>query len=191
MGKKWTDAQDEALKMYLRAGHTWTETAEKMDRPFGSIASRIKTLKRQGDREIAELVTNHFTWNHDADATLKQGLRDGLTHAQIAEELGTTRHSVTGRIHRLKERGDPDIVTLTETGREQSKWTDWEREAVHRLFPTVSSRVLADYLPKTDGAIRAEARRQDIDSDHLEVTQAYGDVTWVENKIAEIKQQYR
>lgn len=187
MNKPWTDAQDEMLKTCLRAGYTWTETADKMGRSFGSISSRIKTLKRQGDRDIGELTTDNFVWDSAADATLKQGLRDGKTHREIAGELDTTRYSVTGRIHRLKERGDPDVVALTETAREQREWTDWERAVVRELFPTVSSRVLADYLPKTDGAIRAEARRQDVDTDHLEVTQVYGDVTWVERKIAEIK----
>ncbi len=53
--------------------------------------------------------TYGISWTDDRNDQLVALKLRGLTVNAIAAELGVSRNSVTGRIHRLRERGDPRL----------------------------------------------------------------------------------
>ncbi|MEH3098841.1 GcrA family cell cycle regulator [Sphingomonas adhaesiva] len=53
--------------------------------------------------------TYGISWTDDRDDQLVALKLRGLTVNAIAAEMGLSRNAVTGRIHRLRERGDPRL----------------------------------------------------------------------------------
>lgn len=103
-------------------------------------------------------MKNQFTWTDEAVATLRKLWADGLTGSVIAKELGVTRNSVIGKVHRLELENRPSPIPrrmppkpLSVAIKRQPKLTGGgTTAAINALGKTVSSRPLPTYKPPAE-----------------------------------------
>lgn len=165
----WTSDQLEYLDQHYGTMPA-EEIAERVNHPIGGVYKKAR---------LRGLADDRGEWDDTETEQLIHMLEANETYIDIADALDRSYLSTVGKARRM---GYPSKFRAPNT-----EWQGWQEEVVRRFYPTVSSRVLADYLEdKTDTAIRAKANRMGLKKDNLEVTQAYGNAA-LDDQIEAIK----
>lgn len=103
-GQPWTSDDDATLKKMFDAGLPYSEIAERLGRTVGTLKWRRKLLGlKHSDPELARKAARKSVWTDDVCKHLVALFHDGLSAAQISQQLGRgiSRNAVIGRLHRM------------------------------------------------------------------------------------------
>ena len=89
-----------------------------------------------------------MAWTEKDVETLTKLYNEGLSHAQIGAKMGRTREATLGKIHRLREKGDPRVTRLS-TG---ASTAALEQTRPDRSVLDEADQILKDGTPALDPA---------------------------------------
>lgn len=103
--KRWSEAEASTLRQMTEGGHSAAEIAKKVGRSVGSVSQKMLNLKHKlgiasRRTQPQHEVTKIGPWEDEEIAFLKTAWAADYTATEIATELGRSRNSVLGKIHR-------------------------------------------------------------------------------------------
>lgn len=111
--RRWTRKEDETLTTMFRYAPEEDILAALPGRSWKGVTLRARRLKLTRDKRTGR----RRAWSRDDDERLKLCYEEGMTHADIAKELGRSVSAVTGRIQIM-----PDLPP----SRPRKKTAIWE-----------------------------------------------------------------
>ena len=109
------DETDNKILEGLAEGKTTIEIANGLKLDQSTIYVRIRKMRKIGI-EIPIVPKAKRTKNDETDNKILEGLAEGKTQAEIAQELNVTKVCISQRVKRMKERGTEIPIVLKAKG---------------------------------------------------------------------------
>lgn len=96
----WTKQEDSRLRMLLsRKKYGYAELTDMLSRSAGAIQRRIRDLGLKDKPIRAPRQGPNATWTHAHYQILADGIRNGVSYAVLARQLGKSEKAVRGKVY--------------------------------------------------------------------------------------------